>query len=100
MFKYDINMLQYMFKTAVVICAALCFQFCAVLLELEEAKSNHVTKGEGYASETSTTSGVEKQQLSFHSVEELHKENLSLIQRLGELTEEKSREQSQETLAR
>lgn len=90
-----------MSETAIVICAAICFQFCAVLLELEEARGNHVAKSEGCASDLSTPSGViDKHQLSLHSVEELHKENLCLIQRLGELMEEKSREQSQETLAR
>lgn len=83
------------------ICAAVCFQFCAVLLELEEARGNHVAKSEGCASDLSTPSGViDKHQLSLHSVKELQKENLCLIQRLGELKEEKSREQSQETLAR
>lgn len=83
------------------ICAAICFQFCAVLLELEEARGNHVTKSEACASDLSTPPGVmDKHQLSLHSVEELHKENLCLRQRLGELMEEKSREQSQETLAR
>lgn len=90
-----------MSQTVSVICAAIHLQFCAVLLELEEARGKHVNKGEGSASDLSTTSGVTDQhQLSLHSVEELHKENLCLIQRLGEVMEEKSREQSQETLAR
>lgn len=83
------------------ICAAICFKFCAVLLELEEARGNQVPKSEGYTSDLSTTSGVnDNRQLSLHSVEELHKENLRLTQRLGELMDEKSRQQSQETLAR
>ncbi|CAF91296.1 unnamed protein product, partial [Tetraodon nigroviridis] len=44
--------------------------------------------------------GVPTNPLSLHSVEELHKENLRLTQRLEELMEEKSKERSQETLAR
>lgn len=85
----------------IMICAAMRFQFCAVLLELEEARGSHVTKSEGGTSDLSTTPGVvDKPQLSLHSVEALHKENLRLTQRLGELMEEKSREQSQETSAR
>lgn len=83
------------------ICAAICFQFCAVLLELEETRGNHVTESAGCTSDLSVTpGGVYKRQPSPHSVEELHKENLRLTQRLEELMEEKSKERSQETLAR
>lgn len=83
------------------ICAPICFKFCAVLLELEEARGNQVSKSEGCTSDLSTTSGVnDNRRLSLHSVEELHKENLRLNQKLEEIMDEKSRQQSQETLAR
>lgn len=92
-------LIQYISETPIVVCAAIWFQYCAVLLELEEARGNHVTKDEGTA-DISTTSGVIDKQLSFHSVEELHKQNQCLIQKLGELEEEKEKQQSQKNFAR
>lgn len=82
------------------ICAAICFQFCAVLLELEETRGNCVTKAEGCVADTSVSGVVNTTQHSIHSVEELHKKNQCLIQRLRDIEEEKDRQHSQETLAR
>eukprot|EP00066_Takifugu_rubripes_P025342 XP_011614608.1 PREDICTED: nucleoprotein TPR-like isoform X2 [Takifugu rubripes] len=58
-----------------------------------ERMENDKVKTERQLQETSA-------QLSLHSVEELHKENQCLIQRLRDIEEEKDRWQSQETLAR
>lgn len=80
----------------IVICAVICFQFCAILLELEESRGNCLTKAE----DASVSGVIDTTQLSLHSVEELHKENQCLIQRLRDIEEEKDRCQSQETLAR
>lgn len=82
------------------ICATICFQFCAVLLELEESRGNCLTKAEGFLTDTSVPGVIDTTQLSLHSVEELHKENQCLIQRLRDIEEEKDRWQSQETSAR
>lgn len=82
------------------ICGAISFQFCAVLLELEESRGNCLTKAEGCVANTSVSGVIDTTQLSLHSVEELHKENQCLIQRLRDIEEEKDRWQSQETLAR
>lgn len=79
----------------------ICFQFCAVLLELEGTRGNCVTKTEGCTADTSSISGIiDTNQLSFHSVEELHKQNQCLTQRLRDIEEEKDRWHSQDTLAR
>ncbi|XP_056913604.1 nucleoprotein TPR isoform X5 [Takifugu flavidus] len=75
-------------------------QFCAVLLELEESRGTCLTKAEGCVANTSVSGVIDTTQLSLHSVEELHKENQCLIQRLRDIEEEKDRWQSQETLAR
>ncbi|XP_034744113.1 nucleoprotein TPR-like isoform X2 [Etheostoma cragini] len=76
-------------------------QVCSLLVELEEARGNQVTKEDGSSANISSTSEViSPPQLSFRSVEELQKQNQSLLSRLRELEEEKDRQQSQVTSAR
>uniref|UniRef100_A0A671VDN3 Translocated promoter region, nuclear basket protein n=1 Tax=Sparus aurata TaxID=8175 RepID=A0A671VDN3_SPAAU len=76
-------------------------QVCALLVELEEARGNRVTKGDGSSTNISSTSEViSSQQLSFRSVEELQRQNQSLLGRLRVLEEEKDRQKSQVTSAR
>uniref|UniRef100_A0A671VEW7 Translocated promoter region, nuclear basket protein n=1 Tax=Sparus aurata TaxID=8175 RepID=A0A671VEW7_SPAAU len=71
-------------------------QVCALLVELEEARGNRVTKGDGSSTNISSTSEViSSQQLSFRSVEELQRQNQSLLGRLRVLEEEKDRQKSQ-----
>uniref|UniRef100_A0A671VD53 Translocated promoter region, nuclear basket protein n=1 Tax=Sparus aurata TaxID=8175 RepID=A0A671VD53_SPAAU len=73
-------------------------QVCALLVELEEARGNRVTKGDGSSTNISSTSEViSSQQLSFRSVEELQRQNQSLLGRLRVLEEEKDRQKSQVT---
>ena len=60
-----------------------------------------MTKDDGSSSNISSTSEVSStRQLSFRSVEELQRQNQSLLGRLKELEEEKDRQQSQVTSAR
>uniref|UniRef100_A0AAX7UFK9 Nucleoprotein TPR n=1 Tax=Astatotilapia calliptera TaxID=8154 RepID=A0AAX7UFK9_ASTCA len=76
-------------------------QVCGLLVELEEARGNHVTKDDGSSADISRTSEViSPHQLSFRSVEELQRHNQSLLGRLRELEEEKDKQQSQVTSAR
>lgn len=76
-------------------------QVCALLVELEEARGNRVTKDDGSSTNISSTSEViSPQQLTFCSVQELQRQNQSLLGRLRELEEEKDRQQSQVTSAR
>ncbi|XP_043990066.1 nucleoprotein TPR isoform X2 [Gambusia affinis] len=76
-------------------------QLCNLLVELEEARGNRVSKDDGSSSDISSTSEVNSSsQLSFRSVMELQKQNQSLLGRLWELEEEKSRERSREENAR
>ncbi|XP_075935829.1 nucleoprotein TPR-like isoform X4 [Anarhichas minor] len=76
-------------------------QVCALLVELEEARGNQVTREDGSSANISSTSEViSPRQLSFRSVEELQRQNQSLLRRLRELEEEKDRRQSQVTSAR
>lgn len=72
-------------------------QVCALLVELEEARGNQVTKDDGSSTNISSTSEVSA---TFRSVEELQRQNQSLLGRLRELEEEKDRQQSQVTSAR
>uniref|UniRef100_A0A7N8XVL5 Nucleoprotein TPR n=1 Tax=Mastacembelus armatus TaxID=205130 RepID=A0A7N8XVL5_9TELE len=70
-------------------------QVCALLVELEEARGNQVTKDDsGSADISSTTEVTSPRQLSFRSVEELQRQNQSLLGKLRELEEEKDRQQS------
>uniref|UniRef100_A0A3B3VZB4 Translocated promoter region, nuclear basket protein n=1 Tax=Poecilia latipinna TaxID=48699 RepID=A0A3B3VZB4_9TELE len=72
-------------------------QLCNLLVELEEARGNQVSKDDGSSSDISSTSEVNSSsQLSFRSVMELQRQNQSLLGRLRELEEEKSRERSRE----
>ncbi len=83
-----------------VICLSV-VQVCTLLVQLEEARGNRVSKDDGSSSNISSSSEViSPQQLSFRSVEELQKKNQSLMGRLRELEEEKDRQQSQVTSAR
>lgn len=76
-------------------------QVCALLVELEEARGNQVTKDDGSSTDiSSTTEVISSRQLSFRSVEELQRQNQSLLGRLRELEEENDRQQSQITSAR
>ncbi|XP_027875639.1 nucleoprotein TPR-like [Xiphophorus couchianus] len=76
-------------------------QLCNLLVELEEARGNRVSKDDGSSSDISSTSEVNSSsQLSFRSVMELQRQNQSLLGRLRELEEEKSRERSREENAR
>ncbi|CAI5642275.1 unnamed protein product [Oreochromis niloticus] len=76
-------------------------QVCGLLVELEEARGNQVTKDDGSSADISSTSEViSPHQLSFRSVEELQRHNQSLLGRLRELEEEKDKQQSQVTSAR
>uniref|UniRef100_A0A3Q3IUV0 Nucleoprotein TPR n=1 Tax=Monopterus albus TaxID=43700 RepID=A0A3Q3IUV0_MONAL len=73
-------------------------QVCALLVELEEARGNQVTKDDSSSADISSTSEVTgPQQLSFRSVEELQRQNQSLLGKLRELQEEKDRQQTQVT---
>uniref|UniRef100_A0A3B3W1N4 Translocated promoter region, nuclear basket protein n=1 Tax=Poecilia latipinna TaxID=48699 RepID=A0A3B3W1N4_9TELE len=68
-------------------------QLCNLLVELEEARGNQVSKDDGSSSDISSTSEVNSSsQLSFRSVMELQRQNQSLLGRLRELEEEKSRD--------
>uniref|UniRef100_A0A665W921 Nucleoprotein TPR n=1 Tax=Echeneis naucrates TaxID=173247 RepID=A0A665W921_ECHNA len=70
-------------------------QVCSLLVELEEARGNQVTKEDGSSADISSTSEViSPQQLSFRSVEELQRQNQNLLGRLRMLEQEKAREQS------
>ncbi|XP_075339815.1 nucleoprotein TPR-like isoform X4 [Odontesthes bonariensis] len=76
-------------------------QLCSLLVELEEARGNKVTKDDGSSTDISSTSEVINPcQLSFRSVAELQKQNQSLMGRLRELEEEKDRRQTSVTSAR
>lgn len=76
-------------------------QLCNLLVELEEARGNQVSKDDGSSSDISSTSEVNSSsQVSFRSVMELQRQNQSLLGRLRELEEEKSRERSREENAR
>ncbi|XP_056276506.1 nucleoprotein TPR-like isoform X2 [Pseudoliparis swirei] len=75
-------------------------QVCTLLVQLEEARGNQVTREDGSSASISSTSEViSPRQLSFRSVEELQRQNQSLLRRLRELEEEKERQQSQRTAA-
>uniref|UniRef100_UPI0037E77C1F nucleoprotein TPR isoform X2 n=1 Tax=Semicossyphus pulcher TaxID=241346 RepID=UPI0037E77C1F len=76
-------------------------QVCALLVELEEARGNHVTKDDDSSVNISSTSEVMSTcQLSFRSVNELQRQNQSLLGRLRDLEEEKDRQQSKVTSER
>uniref|UniRef100_A0A3Q1GEV0 Translocated promoter region a, nuclear basket protein n=1 Tax=Acanthochromis polyacanthus TaxID=80966 RepID=A0A3Q1GEV0_9TELE len=76
-------------------------QVCSLLAELEEARGNRVTKDDGSSADISSTSEVTSRgQLSFRSVEELQRQNQSLLGRLRELEEEKDRQQSQSSVGK
>ncbi|XP_034558839.1 nucleoprotein TPR-like [Notolabrus celidotus] len=71
-------------------------QVCALLVELEEARGNKVTKDDGSSANITSTSEVFGScQLSFRSVSELQRQNQQLLRRLRDLEEEKNRQQSQ-----
>ncbi|KAM4728904.1 nucleoprotein TPR-like isoform 2-T2 [Anableps anableps] len=76
-------------------------QLCSLLVELEEARGNRVSKDDGSSSDISSTSEVNSSsQLSFRSVMELQRQNQSLLGRVRELEEEKGRERAREVTAR
>uniref|UniRef100_A0AAQ6AH46 Nucleoprotein TPR n=1 Tax=Amphiprion ocellaris TaxID=80972 RepID=A0AAQ6AH46_AMPOC len=76
-------------------------QVCSLLAELEEARGNQVTKDDGSSADISSTSEVtSRRQLSFRSVEELQRQNQSLLGRLRELEEENDRQQSQSSVGK
>uniref|UniRef100_A0A3Q3G582 Translocated promoter region a, nuclear basket protein n=1 Tax=Labrus bergylta TaxID=56723 RepID=A0A3Q3G582_9LABR len=68
---------------------------CTLLVELEEARGNQVTKEDGSSANISSTSEVISScQLTFRSVNELQSQNQNLQRRLRELEEEKDRQVS------
>ncbi|XP_024129067.1 nucleoprotein TPR isoform X2 [Oryzias melastigma] len=76
-------------------------QLCALLVELEEARGNQVTKSDGCSADISSTSeDVGSGPLTFRSVVELQRQNQSLLGRLRELEEEKDKQQASFTTAR
>ncbi|XP_067330220.1 nucleoprotein TPR isoform X2 [Channa argus] len=76
-------------------------QVCSLLVELEEARGKQVTKDDSSSGDISSTSEVTSAQtLSFRSVEELQRQNQSLLGKLRELEEEKDRQLSHLTSAR
>ncbi|XP_028282895.1 nucleoprotein TPR-like isoform X2 [Parambassis ranga] len=76
-------------------------QLCALLVELEEARGNRVSKDDSSSADISSTSEVTSpRQLSFRSVEDLQRQNQSLLGRLRDLEEEKDKQQNQVTSAR
>lgn len=76
-------------------------QVCSLLVDLEEARTNQVTKNDGGSADISSTTEVNSsRQLSFRNVEELQQQNRSLLGRLRELEEEKDRQQTHVTSAR
>uniref|UniRef100_A0A3Q3XHX2 Uncharacterized protein n=1 Tax=Mola mola TaxID=94237 RepID=A0A3Q3XHX2_MOLML len=69
---------------------------CTLLLELEKARGNQVTRDDSSTTSISSTSEViNPHHLPFHSVEELQRQNQSLLIRLRELEGEKDRQQNQ-----
>uniref|UniRef100_A0A672I4E6 Translocated promoter region a, nuclear basket protein n=1 Tax=Salarias fasciatus TaxID=181472 RepID=A0A672I4E6_SALFA len=71
-------------------------QVCSLLVDLEEARGNRVSKNDGSSTDISSTSEVlSARQISFRSVEELQRQNQSLLGRLRELEEEKDRQKGQ-----
>ncbi|XP_077579861.1 nucleoprotein TPR-like [Stigmatopora nigra] len=74
-------------------------QVCTLLVELEEARGNPVTKDEGSPTNISET-GARPCQVSFRSVEELQMQNRSLMENLKKLEEENTRQQTHATSTR
>ncbi|XP_028328136.1 nucleoprotein TPR-like [Gouania willdenowi] len=74
-------------------------QVCALLLELEEARGNQVTKTDDN-SISSSSEVTSSRRLTFRSVEELQRQNQSLLGRMRELEDEKEREKTQVASAR
>ncbi|XP_077471090.1 nucleoprotein TPR-like [Stigmatopora argus] len=74
-------------------------QVCTLLVELEEARGNPVTKDEESPTNISEA-GARPCQVSFRSVEELQMQNRSLMERLRKLEEENTRQQTQATSTR
>uniref|UniRef100_A0A3Q3XC98 Nucleoprotein TPR/MPL1 domain-containing protein n=1 Tax=Mola mola TaxID=94237 RepID=A0A3Q3XC98_MOLML len=71
-------------------------QLCTLLLELEKARGNQVTRDDSSTTSISSTSEViNPHHLPFHSVEELQRQNQSLLIRLRELEGEKDRHVSE-----
>uniref|UniRef100_A0A8C7YYH4 Nucleoprotein TPR n=1 Tax=Oryzias sinensis TaxID=183150 RepID=A0A8C7YYH4_9TELE len=70
-------------------------QLCALLVELEEARGNQVSKSDGSSADISSTSeDAGSSPLTFRSVVELQRQNQSLLGRLRDLEEEKDKQQS------
>ncbi|XP_061653390.1 nucleoprotein TPR-like isoform X3 [Phyllopteryx taeniolatus] len=74
-------------------------QVCALLVELEEARGNQVTKDDGSSSNISGQV-IRPHQISFRSVEELQTQNRSLLERLRKQEEENTMQQTHITSAR
>ncbi|KAM3865905.1 nucleoprotein TPR-like [Diretmus argenteus] len=71
-------------------------QVCTLLVELEEARGNTVTREDGSTAVSSSSSEViNPHQLAFRSVKELQAQNQSLLGRLREGEEERERQQTQ-----
>ncbi|XP_073732494.1 nucleoprotein TPR [Misgurnus anguillicaudatus] len=75
-------------------------QVCVLLVELEEARGNHVVR-EDVSSAVSSSSEVQgSRQVAFRSVQELQQQNQNLLAQVKELEEQREREQSQAKTAR
>ncbi|XP_077413772.1 nucleoprotein TPR-like isoform X2 [Vanacampus margaritifer] len=68
-------------------------QVCALLVELEEARGNQVTKDDDSSSNISGQV-IRPHQISFRSVEELQTQNRSLHEKLRKLEEDNTRQQT------
>ena len=78
------------------------FQVRVLLIELEEARGNHIVLEEDVSSaDISSTSEVISQHLvTFRSVEELQKQNQRLLVALRELSEAQEKEEFEATVSR
>lgn len=75
-------------------------QVCVLLVELEEARGNHVVR-EDVSSAVSSSSEVQgSRQVAFRSVQELQQQNQNLLAQVKELEEQREREQTQAKTAR
>ncbi|XP_074544263.1 nucleoprotein TPR-like isoform X2 [Halichoeres trimaculatus] len=76
-------------------------QVCSLLVELEEAKGNKVSKDDGSSANISSTSEFgASSQVTFRSVSELQRQNQNLLGRLRDFEEEKTKQQSQVSIER
>lgn len=75
------------------------FQICVLLMELEEARGNHVIRDEAVSSaDISSSSEVITQHLvSYRNIQELQQQNQRLLVALRELGEAREKEEQETT---